>query len=118
MKLPLAKGKYSKPAITVGKLLAFSAVAIWFSYILLWTHYDNTRARVPDVAAGRVIVQNTHGHRVYLTAEEHSRLDYLEIAAVVLFLAGFLIIGFFADGEFRITRRKGSSTKPWEMRRW
>jgi uncharacterized membrane protein len=112
MKLPLANGKYRSTALIVGRLLAFSAVAVWFSYIWPVTHYDSTRPQVPDVAAGRVISQNTHGHYVYLTAEESSRLTNLEIAAFSLFITGFLIGGLFAQGGF--TRQRA---KPWELRR-
>ena len=112
MKLPLANGKYRRPALIVGRVLAFSGVAIWFSYIWLWTHYDSTRPRLPDVAAGRVIVQNTHGHYVYLTGEESNRLTDLEILAVILFVTGFVIGVLFSQDGFARKR-----SKPWEVRR-
>jgi hypothetical protein len=113
MKLPLANGKYRRPATIVWKVLAFSGVAIWLFYIGLWTYYDSTRPRLPDVATGRVVVQNTHGHYVYLTAEESSRLRDLEILAGILFLTGFLIGGLFSQDLF--TKKR---PKPWEVRRW
>ncbi len=113
MKLPLANGKYRRPALIVGRVLAFSGVAIWFSYIWLWTHYDSTRPRLPDLAAGRVIVQNTHGHYVYLTAAEEDRLRNIEILAGCLFITGFLIGVLFSQDGF-----KRKSPKPWEVGRW
>jgi hypothetical protein len=113
MKLPLANGKYRRPGIIVGRLLGLSGLAVWFFYIGLLTHYDGTRPLVPNVAAGRVIVQNTHGHYVYLTAEERSRLTDLEILAVILFVTGFLMGVLFSQDGFH---KKPS--KPWEVRRW
>jgi hypothetical protein len=113
MNLPLAKGKYRRPALIVARLLGFSGLAVWFTYIGLWTHYDSTRPRVPDVATGRVIVQNTHGHYVYLTAEERTRLTDLEIVAAILVVTSFLMGALFAQDGF-----KRKSQKPWEVRRW
>ena len=113
MKLPLANGKYRRPGLIVGRLLGFSGLAIWLSYILLVIHYDATRPQRPDVAAGRVIVQNTHGHYVYLTSEEKTRLINIEILAGSLFITGFLIGVLFSQDGF-----KKKPFKPWEVRRW
>jgi hypothetical protein len=113
MKLPLANAKYRRPATIVSRLLLFSALAVWLAYIGLWLHYDSTRPGQPDVAAGRILVQNTHGHYVYLTPEESTRLTDLEILAAILFVSGFLILGLFAENGF--TRKR---PKPWEVRRW
>ena len=113
MKLPLANGKYRRPAIIVGRLLGFSGLAVWLSYILLVIHYDATRPQTLDVAAGRTIVQNTHGHYVYLTAVESSRLTDLEILAAVLVVTSVLIGVLFSQDEF-----KKKPSQPWEVRRW
>ena len=113
MRLPLANGKYRKPANTVALVLACSALAVWFFHFYAYFQYDSTRPRVPDVASGRVIAQSNHGHIVYLTSEEHSRLTKITIVAVTLFGVGFLIRGLFdPDGFF--------NRKPnlWEVRRW
>jgi hypothetical protein len=112
MKLPLANGKYRRPALIVGRLLGVFGLAVWFFFIGLSTHYDRTRPLVPNVAAGRVIVQNTHGHYVYLTGEESNRLTDLEILAVILFVTGFVIGVLFSQDGFARKR-----SKPWEVRR-
>jgi hypothetical protein len=113
MKLPLAKGKYRRPAKIIAGLLMYSGLATWFLYIYVFLKYDGTRSRVPDVASGRVLEQNNHGHVVYLTVEEQGRLGNITILACVLFVTGILIgILFTSDSVWK------KPAKPWEVRRW
>jgi hypothetical protein len=113
MKLPLANGKYRKQGKIVSRLLLFSALAVWFFYIWVFEHYDGTRPCVPDVASGRVLPQNNHGHIVYLIAEEHDRLRNIVIVAGVLLVTGVAIGTLFApDSVWK------KPPKPWEVRRW
>jgi hypothetical protein len=113
MRLPLANGKYRKPANTVAMLLAWSGLVVWLFHAYVYFQYDSTRPRTPDVASGRVIEQSNHGRIVYLTAAEHTRLIRITILALGLFVSGFVIRGLFdPDGFFN---RK---PKAWEVRRW
>jgi hypothetical protein len=112
MKFPLANGRYRGPATIVSRLLLFSALAVWFFHFYVWIQYDSTRPRVPDVASGRVLTQNTHGHVVYLTVEEQGRLGNIAILAGVLLVAGSLTGMLFApDAIWK------KPPKPWEVRR-
>jgi hypothetical protein len=112
MTLPLANGRYRRPAQIVSRVLAVSALVVWIFHILLSLQYNATRPQSPDAESGRVIVQNQHGHYVYLTPAEQKRLTGTDILAVGLFLAGMLTVGLF-DG-FPERRR----ARPWEIRRW
>ena len=113
MRLPLANGKYSKQAKTVSLVLGFSALAVWLFHAYIYFQYDGTRPRIPDVASGRVIEQSNHGHIVYLTATEHSRLTKITIVAVALFVLSSFVRGFFSHLGF-FDRKP----RPWEVRRW
>jgi hypothetical protein len=112
MGLPLANAKYRKLAKTVSTLLGFSALSVWLFYFYVVYQYDGSRPVVPDVASGRVVEQNEHGHVVYLTAAEHGRLTKIAIVAGSLVFACFLIRGLFGDGFF------DKKAKLWEVRRW
>jgi hypothetical protein len=107
MKLPLANGKYRKPCHVVAGILGFFALAIWFSNVYIWLEYDRSRPLLPDASVGRVYPLNSHGHVVYLTQNENSRLTRLTILAVILFGIAVLIEGLFVNGFFR-------KVKPWE----
>jgi hypothetical protein len=113
MKVPLANGRYRRPATIVSRLLLFSALAVWFFYFYVWYQYDGSRPRVPDVASGRVLAQNSHGHVVYLTVEEQGRLGNIVILAGALVVMGVLVGTLFApDAVWK------KPAKPWEVRRW
>jgi hypothetical protein len=109
LKLPLAKGKYRKPARMLSALLGFSALAVWLFHFHVWYQYDATRPHKPDASSGRSYAQNTHGHIVYLTAEEEAWLTKLSILAFSLAcIAGF--IGILFDERF--------TPAPWEKKQW
>jgi hypothetical protein len=107
--LPLAKGRYGKPAQKLSSLLAVSAIAVWLFHLYIWYQYDGTRPRQPDAMSGRFYAQNTHGHVVYLTREEDAGLTKLTILTFSLFGTAFLIGGLFV---------KKVVPTPWEKRRW
>ena len=111
MKLPLANGKYRKPSHVVAGILAFLALAIWFSNVYMWFEYDRTRPVLPDASVGRVYPLNSHGHVVYLTQYENSRLTRLTVLAATLFGIAVIIEGLFVNGFFR-------RIKPWEKKQW
>lgn len=72
------------------KILGWSALIVWFSYIYLFLQYEATRPTISDPVAGRVYVQNNHGHYTYLTEQEENRLHALEFGALGIFLIGAL----------------------------
>jgi hypothetical protein len=109
--LPLAKGKYSKPAVLLARILACMGLGVWFFHFYVWYQYDATRPRQPDASAGRLYAQNTHGHVVYLTRVEGERLTNLSILALSLVLSGGLCLLLFV--EKRVWRK---SLAPWERR--
>ena len=113
MKLPLAGGKYRKPARIIAMLLGYSGLALWFYHFYVWYQYDGTRPRIPDAMSGRVLPQNTHGHVVYLTVGEQSRLRNIAILAGILLMTGILSGILFSSDHFWRKR-----PKPWEVRRW
>ena len=100
MNFPLAKGKYSKPARTLARILGFMGLAVWLFYFYIWYQYDATRPRQPDALAGRLYAQNSHGHVVYLTKEEDAKLTRLNMLALSLVLAGFLTLPFAVLDRF------------------
>jgi hypothetical protein len=112
VKVPLANGRYRRPATIVWRLFAFSVLAFWFFFIYVTYQYDGTRPRFPDEASGRVFPQNTHGHVVYLTAGEKGRLRNIVIFAGVLLVTGVLTATLFAPEA--VWKKP---PKPWEVRR-
>ena len=88
----------------IARILLYSSLALWFSFIGLFEHYSQTRPTVENPEEGRNYRQNNHGYYTYLTEEEHSRLTILEIVAPVLFLSGSLV-----DPERRMWRWRRSS---------
>ncbi len=113
MTLPLAMGKYRKPARVLASLLCFTGLAIWLFHFCVWYQYDGTRPTYPVQSVGRVFPQNTHGHVVFLTKEEDTRLTRLTILAFSLMGSGFLVGGLFVEG---FHWRKNAA--PWEKREW
>jgi hypothetical protein len=111
--IPLAKGKYRKPAGKIASSLGVLGLAVWLFHLYVWYQYDATRPRQPDASSGRVYAQNTHGHIVYLTREEDAGLTNLTILTFSLIGTGLLIGGLFVE---KITWRKGPA--PWEKKRW
>jgi hypothetical protein len=112
MKLPLANGRYLRPATVIARTLLLSALAVWFFHLYVFLQYDGSRPRVPDVASGRVLEQNNHGHVVYLTVEEQGKLGNIAILAGVLVVTGIAIGTLFAPESIW---KKPS--RPWEVRR-
>jgi hypothetical protein len=100
MKIPLADGKYRRPAKIVSGTLAFSALAVWIFYFYAYYQFDSSRPRIADETVGRVFAQSNHGHVVYLTAAEHNRLIMIAILAGALFGIAFLIDALFVRGTF------------------
>jgi hypothetical protein len=114
MKLPLAEGKYRKPAGVVAGLLACSGLAIWLFHTYVWYDYDRTRPRRADSASGRVYPLNTHGHVVYLTEAEDARLTRLAVLSFSLICGGLIAATLFVENVF-VWRKKG---QPWEKRKF
>jgi len=111
--LPLANGKYRKPAEVIVKVLCFSGLAIWFFHLYIFLQYDATRPRHIDTSSGRVCAQNNHGNIVYLTKAEDTGLTKLSVLAFSLMGAGFLTGGLFVE---RIGWRR--RPEPWEKKQW
>ncbi len=82
----------------VAKVLLLLSVGVWFGCSALYEHYNRTRPNIEN-RVGRVLVQNNHGHHVYLNAPEYYGPILLGITAVTLFLAGSLV-----DPERRLWR--------------
>ena len=100
MNFPLAAGKYRKPARMLGSVLCFTGLAVWFFHLYVWYQYDGTRPTQPVEAIGRVFPQNSHGHVVYLTEKENTRLTRLTILAFGLMGSGFLVGGGYLSRVF------------------
>jgi hypothetical protein len=109
LRLPLAKGKYRKPARVLSGFLSFLALAVWLFHFHVWYEYDSTRPCQRDALSGRLFAQNTHGHVVYLTKEEDTRLTRLTVLAFGLFGIVLFIEFLFVE---KIT------PAPWEKRQW
>lgn len=87
------------------RILLCSGLGAWFGFIGLFERYSYTRPTVKSPAVGRTYQQNNHGHYTYLTAEEHFRLNALQVVAAVLFLTGSLV-----DPERRMWRWRRNSS--------
>jgi hypothetical protein len=111
MKVPLANGKYSKPARLGAEFLCFSGVAIWLFHFYVFYQYDATRPTRPDVTSGRVYAQNNHNRVVYLNKAEDFRIFMLRTSAFCLFIAG-IAVGYLFVNEWN---RK---PQPWEKKQW
>ena len=111
MKVPIANGKYHKSADRVVGVLVFSALAIWFFSFYVFFQYDASRPNRPTPASGQVYAQNNHGHIVYLTRREDSRLTNIRVLSFVLFGLGFGIRALFVENPFR-------QKAPWEKKQW
>jgi hypothetical protein len=113
MNLPVANGRYRKSARIFASFFCFLALAVWLFSFHIWYQYDSTRPRQPDVSSGRVYEQNTHGHIVYLTSEEGSRITKFRLLAVGLLGIGLLVGGLFVEN---FVWRKPPA--PWEQKQW
>jgi hypothetical protein len=119
VKLPLANGRYRKPAKIIGSLFGFSALAVWIFHFLVFFKYDDTRPRQPDRSAGRIYAQNNHDHLVYLTKGEYSDITNLRVASFGLAGAAMLTLYVFGDGiEWQKDQRRYRQGKPWEKKQW
>jgi hypothetical protein len=89
------------------KILACSALLVWFSSIYLFLQYDATRPTTRQPAKGRVYSSNNHRHVTYLTEREEGNLHALVIGAISLFVTAALIDYFQRTprriGEIRST---------------
>jgi hypothetical protein len=90
--------------VMIARILLYSSLALWLSFIGLFEHYSQTRPTVENLSEGRTYKQNNHGYYTYLTSGEHSRLRILGIVAPVLFLVGSLV-----DPERRMWRWRRST---------
>ena len=114
MKLPLGNPRYRKLARALSTSLGISGLAVWFFHFYVWDQYDRTRTIHPDYSSGRVHGLNNHGHVVYLTDEEDSRLTKLRIIAFSLAASAGLTLVFFVEG-FSIWSK---GRPPWEKRQF
>jgi len=72
-------------------LLGFLSLGLWVGWYGLWMHYAGTRPHTPDPFTGRTHLLDTHGDLVYLLNAEKLRLDVVEWAAAISFIAAVLI---------------------------
>jgi|SRR5215475_12832931 len=89
----------------VGRILGFSALAVWIGHFYFWLSYFNEGTPQPDPARGHDIPLNNHGSVHYITASQDHKITLMRIAAAVLFAACFVIY-------LRII----GLPKPWENR--
>jgi len=68
-----------------------ASLVIALADLWLWNRYAATFPSLADATAGRVYPLNTHGHIVFLTTAEHTRLYALIFSSVTLFLVAVLI---------------------------
>ena len=71
----------------------FSSLAAfcWFGVPILWTQYDFTRPTSPVPSEGRTYELETHGHAVFLTQTELSRLYILGIAGAIFLIVAIAV---------------------------
>ena len=113
MNLPLANGKYRKPAGILARLLGFSGLALWIFHLYVFLQYNATRPRQFDTSSGRIYAENNHGHVVYLTKTEDTTLTALAVIAFSLLGAGALTVSLFGD-NIGWSKRPA----PWEKKQW
>jgi hypothetical protein len=56
------------------RIAGLIALALWLTGTGLWLQYDRTRPITASVPDGRIYRLNTHGHIVFLTMAEYTRL--------------------------------------------
>jgi hypothetical protein len=95
----------------VGRTLSYIGLAIWIFHFFVWYQYDGTRPTRQDMDSGRIYPQNTHGHVVYLTKEENTRLNGMGELGLGLMLCGILTGYTFVD---RFHWQGGRA--PWQNR--
>ena len=93
-----AHGKFWK---AVGYFAGAGFLSLWLAYIGVFEHYDATRPTKPDVSTRRVVLQNNHGHFVYLSEQEEGRLLALQRISM-----GFALVGVLATYFYKRTTGK------------
>jgi len=78
------------------------ALIAWFGAMALWMYYDATRPITPDLNAGRIYPQSTHGSIVYLIRQEKLNVSALMWAGGVL-----MVVAIGIDMSVRPFRRPG-----------
>ena len=81
--------------IAVQYLTGVGALLTWFGYIAVFEHFDATRPIYPSGVKGAVILQNNHGHYVYLTGREQAELLFLQRTSIGFALAATLATYFY-----------------------
>ena len=81
--------------IAIVKMAGVGCLLTWFSFIGLFEHFDATRSTKRDASTGRVIAQNNHGHFVYLTEREQTRLLALQRISIGLAFISVLATYFY-----------------------
>jgi hypothetical protein len=114
MKLPLGNAKHRKLARAISSFLGISGLAVWFFHFYVWNQYDQTRPTHADYSSGRVHGLNNHGHVVYLTDEEDTRLTKLTILAFGLIGCGFLTTALFVAAPSDWNKKR----MPWEKKQF
>jgi hypothetical protein len=92
------------------KILVWSALIVWFSFIYLFLQYDATRPTTPQPSQGRIYSSNNHGHVTYLNEQETNYLRELQIGAFSLFVLGALI-GYFQSNPRQIKEVRSAAMR-------
>ncbi len=91
--------------------MAVLALGVWLFHFYVWYQYDGARPQRPEPSTGRVFAQNTHGHVVYLTKTEDTRLTKLTIIAFSLFASSGVIY-------YVILGERHRKPQPWDKKQW
>jgi hypothetical protein len=75
----------------LARIMAASAVAIWFGYIGLFQRYSATRPRSAQPEVGRIYSINNHGTIAYLDKSENLWLWVTSASAVAIFIAAIAL---------------------------
>ncbi len=68
----------------LGNALFLAGIGLGLADMSVMYYYSDTRPRVAEPVAGRVIPFNNHGTVGYLTEREHSLLSWLGVAGVAV----------------------------------
>jgi hypothetical protein len=79
------------PRKRVARIMAASAVAIWFGYLGLFLQYAGTRPRSPQPKTGRIYSINNHGTIAWLNQSENLRLWLTSGSAVAIFITAMAL---------------------------
>ena len=88
----------------ISRVLAGSAVVIWFVHIYFWFSWFNAGSERIDILSGRIVPLQNHSAVRYITSQQYRDITAMQISAGVLFVVGLLI------QELIIRPRK---SKPW-----